>query len=311
MTLLALEKKDCVTDEMISDELVLRSMENNLAIIRFGLDRRVRYVNDVFARTMGYEAEEMLGMQHKQLCFGEFVNSREYELFWRSMLNGLCFQNKIERKAKDGSTVWLEATYMPIYDEANQKVLGVSKIATNITDRQNNISSVVHELKTMSHTLNEHSAVGIERSRELMSSITYISEVSAHNSATLSQLQEKAGSIQGVVRTIREIASQTQLLALNAAIEAAHAGEYGRGFDVVAKEVRNLSDRVASSINEIRESVDGITKEIRNISDGTQKVEVNLKQSRQQIETAMKDFTAISASAQLLDAKARHVTEIV
>ncbi|AIQ47363.1 chemotaxis protein [Paenibacillus sp. FSL R7-0273] len=300
-----------MADETITDELVLKSMENNLAIIRFGLDRRVKYVNAVFASTMGYEAAEMLGMQHQQLCFDGFVNSREYELFWRSMFNGLCFQNKIERKAKNGNTVWLEATYMPIYDEANQKVLGVSKIATNITHRQNNISAVVNELKTMSNDLNGLSSIGMERSRELMSDITYISGVSAHNSATLTHLQEKAGSVQGVVSTIREIASQTQLLALNAAIEAAHAGEYGRGFDVVAKEVRKLSDMVASSINDIRDNVEGIAKEIRTISGGTQKVEESLKQSRQQLEVAMKDFTAISASARLLDAKAQHVTEIV
>nr|WP_277467802.1 MULTISPECIES: methyl-accepting chemotaxis protein [unclassified Paenibacillus] len=304
--MIALEKKDTVMDE-----LVVKSMENNLAIIRFDLDRRVKYVNDLFAHTMGYEADEMLGMQHRELCFDEFVNSRDYELFWSNIFSGVSFQNKIERKAKNGNTVWLEATYMPVYDGANQKIIGVAKIATDITSRQNNISSMAQELKTMSHALNEHSEIGIERSRELLSSFTNISEVSAHNSATLTHLQEKAGSIQAVVGTIREIASQTQLLALNAAIEAAHAGEYGRGFDVVAKEVRKLSVRVANSINEIRESIEGITKEIKNISEGTNKVETYLKHNQQQIEVALNDFTAIGASAQLLDAKARHVSEIV
>ncbi|MGP3783435.1 chemotaxis protein [Chryseobacterium mucoviscidosis] len=286
-------------------------MEKSLAMIRFDLDRRVTYVNEVFAQTMGYTVAEMYGMQHQQFCFNEFVNSPEYEAFWSSMLNGTSFQDKIERKDAKGNSVWLEATYMPVYDELNQNIVGVCKIATNITTRQNNISAVVNELKTMSHDLNEHADIGIERSRELMSSITYISEVSTQNRATLTHLQEQARSIQGVVKTIREIASQTQLLALNAAIEAAHAGEYGRGFDIVAKEVRKLSAMVENSINEIRDSVNGITKEITNISGGTQQVEGYVERSQQQIEVALNDFTTIAASAHLLDTKAQHVTKIV
>jgi len=304
--ILAMEKKDVVTDA-----LVIKAMEKSLAIIRFDLDRRVTYVNEVFAQTMGYTVEEMYGMKHQQLCFGNFANTPQYDAFWNSILNGVSFQDKVERKDAKGNSVWLEATYMPVYDEMNQKILGVSKIATNITNRQNNISVVVNELKTMSHELNGQADVGIERSQELMSSISYISEVSATNRATLTHLQEQAGSIQGVVRTIREISSQTQLLALNAAIEAAHAGEYGRGFDIVAKEVKKLSAMVESSINEIRDSVTGITKEIGNITGGTQKVEEYVERSQKQIEIALNDFMAIAASAHLLDAKAEHVTRIV
>lgn len=304
--ILAMEKKDVVTDA-----LVIKAMEKSLAIIRFDLDRRVTYVNEVFAQTMGYTVDEMYGMKHEHFCFGELAKSLEYEAFWKSIYSGVSFQDKVKRKDAKGNPVWLEATYMPVYDETNQKILGVSKIATNITNRQKNISVVVNELKTMSHELNGQADVGIERSQELMSSISYISEVSATNRATLTHLQEQAGSIQGVVRTIREISSQTQLLALNAAIEAAHAGEYGRGFDIVAKEVKKLSAMVESSINEIRDSVTGITKEIGNITGGTKKVEEYVERSQQQIEIALNDFMAIAASAHLLDAKAEHVTRIV
>lgn len=308
---IALPIVDVEKKYVVTDALVIKAMEKSLAIIRFDMDRRVTYVNEVFAQTMGYTVAEMYGMQHEQFCFDEFVKSPDYNAFWSSIFNGISFQDKVERKDAKGNPVWLEATYMPVYDELNQNILGVSKIATNITNRQNNISAVVNELKTMSHDLNEHADIGIERSRELMSSITYISEVSAHNRATLSHLQEQARSIQGVVKTIREIASQTQLLALNAAIEAAHAGEYGRGFDVVAKEVRKLSAMVENSINEIRDSVNGITKEITNISGGTQKVEGYVERSQQQIEVALNDFTTIASSAHLLDEKAQHVTKIV
>ncbi len=295
----------------VTDALVVKALEKNLALIRFTLDRRVAYVNEVFASTMKYRSEDMYGMQHRDFCFPAFVNSPDYEIFWQDLLTGKSFQDKIERMDSEGGSVWLEATYMPIYDEADKQIVGVTKVATNITNRQTNMSNLVERMQEMADSLSQRAEQGIERSRELLLSIDKIAGVSSENILTLSNLQTKAGDIQGVVQTIRDIASQTHLLALNAAIEAAHAGEFGRGFDVVAKEVRKLSAMVQDSIAEVRESVKGITEEIGRMSTGMDQVQDTVEEGQRQIEVALQEFTGISTSAQELDNRAREVLSII
>lgn len=296
---------------VVTDELVVKALEKNLALIRFDLDRRVAYVNEVFAGSMKYKVEDMYGMQHKELCFPSFVNSPGYEQFWENLFAGRSFQDKIERMDADGESVWLEATYMPVFDETDTHVIGVSKVATNITGRQNNMNRVVEQMQEMADSLNQRAEKGIERSQDLLVSIDRIAEVSSENTDTLLNLQTQAAAIHGVVQTIRNIASQTHLLALNAAIEAAHAGEFGRGFDVVAKEVRKLSAMVQDQITEVRDSVQAITEEVGRISNGLNLVQENVGVSQQQIQVALSEFTLIASSAQELDNQAREVMNIV
>ncbi|WP_044481407.1 methyl-accepting chemotaxis protein [Paenibacillus antibioticophila] len=291
------------------DEAMIRALNQNLAIIRFGIDRKVAYVNEVFANTMGYSVEELQNMQHSDFCFDSFSKSSAYEEFWSSLLSGQTFQDKVERKNAHGETVWLESTYMPIYDEQHANVIGVSKVATDITKRQHSLSTVVEELSSTSLELNRRAESGVERSRELLYSVDRIAEASENNTATLEELQGQAEAIQGIVQTIRDIASQTNLLALNAAIEAAHAGEYGRGFNIVAEEVRKLSNEVSESIAQIQSTVVGIAKEIFGISEGITRIQSSIEESQQQIRVTMKDFDDIASFSKKLEDQAKNVAE--
>ncbi|RJE86299.1 PAS domain S-box protein [Paenibacillus sp. 1011MAR3C5] len=293
----------------VTNELVLRAIERNLAIIRFDRDRKVAYVNEVFADTMGYSVEDIQQMQHRDFCFDSYAHSPAYEQLWSALLSGQSFQNKVVRRNASGEAVWLEATYMPIYDEQESEIIGVSKIATDITERQSSLTEVVKELEMTSHDLNQRAEVGISRSRQLLFSVDRIAEVAEDNTLTLKGLQEQAKSIQGIVQTIRDIASQTNLLALNAAIEAAHAGPYGKGFEVVAAEVRKLSKEVSESIAQIEGTISGITKEISHTSKGVSRIQSSIIESQQQIRVTMEDFDSIVDFAQKLDEQARNVAD--
>ncbi|MFJ8515887.1 methyl-accepting chemotaxis protein [Lysinibacillus xylanilyticus] len=298
-------------DTQVTDELVVLAIERNIAIIRFDMNHKVAYVNELFAKTLGYKVEEMIGKDHKDFCLPEFVNSIEYGKFWRNLAAGNSYQDKIERMDASGNRIWLEATYMPVFANNSSKVLGVSKIATNITERQNEIVSVADTLKVMSKELHSRSEAGIQNSEDLLETVNEVSQESADNVRNLAQLQKQAESIKGIVKTIQEIASQTNLLALNAAIEAARAGEYGRGFDVVAKEVRKLSARVEQSISEVKDNVEGIEREIGKVTESITRIAEKVKKTNGQINVTTNDFAEIATAAEALDEQSRHFTEII
>ncbi|PAQ14748.1 chemotaxis protein [Bacillaceae bacterium SAOS 7] len=285
------------------DDAVAQSFKRSLAMIEFDLQGNVIWVNQKFAVAMGYTVSEMIGMHHSTFCPTAFAQSKEYQDLWHKLRNSRQFQDKVQRVNKKGETKYLEATYMPVFN--GNKVEGVIKVATDITDREQHTAQVVTNLQQMAEELNRRASDGINRNKQLVQSIDLIVEESIDHLATLHTLEAQTDLIKGITSTIQGIASQTKLLALNAAIEAARAGEHGRGFDIVAKEVRKLSDRVEESIKEINGYMEGIITEVAKVSKGTAQMQESIQSGQSQVHTAINDFLSIHQASQQLDEQAK------
>jgi methyl-accepting chemotaxis protein len=304
-----------VTEKMAqvkNQQAILQALHKSQAVIEFEPDGTIINANQNFLNVVGYNLQQIQGKHHKLFCTADFY--QQHPQFWSELSKGQFKSGRFERLNAKGQSIWLEATYNPIYGE-NGKVTKVIKFASDITaTRQKEMAIESAANQAMNSSLETVQVVAASKlpMQNLVEDSDLISKEIAKATEQISNLNEESSLISAIVTTIRAIADQTNLLALNAAIEAARAGDHGRGFAVVADEVRKLAAKTSSSTGEIesvvqhnRELVVLAMEEMRNITnfakDGAAQTQL-VFQSHDVIEQTARTVTSTIAALTIKEA---------
>lgn len=180
---------------------------------------------------------------------------------------------------------------IPLKDKSGN-VIGGMAMGTNL-ERQVEIADISNSLADSLDQL----ATAIT---QVTQGVLEIADYSKENLTKIDQTKEETKNTDGVISFIRTVAGQTNLLGLNAAIEAARAGEYGRGFSVVAEEIRKLSTSSSESIKQIEGTIKNINQHITNVADGITKESGILQDQAAALQQINASVEELNATARLL-----------
>jgi methyl-accepting chemotaxis protein len=256
------------------------------AIIEFTPGGEVVTANDNFLKVLGYRLDEIKGRHHRLFVDPAYAQSPEYAAFWRKLNAGEFVADEFERRAKDGSSVWIQASYNPVFD-ASGRVTKVVKFATDVTGRVRSVDQIAQGLAQLADNRLTHritapvdpafekvkgdfnnAASTLQRTMESVKGAAdgveggsneiaqASSDLSRRTEQQAASLEETAAALEEITQTVKrtaEGAKQAADAASKARIEAQKSGEVMRDAVGAMGEIESSSSQIGQIIGVIDE----------------------------------------------------------
>lgn len=218
---------------------------------------------------------------------------------------------EIDKKAELESALNEIATLQHKVSDASQTLAASSEetaaSAQQMFEATGQISQNATEAAQFSHQVDALAQEGAGKIQIISERMLHLADMTSQMQETMQQLDESSARIASVTDVIKEIASQTNLLALNAAIEAARAGDSGRGFGVVAEEVKKLAGHSEQSVKEISQMITLTKQNTLAVNQAISNTSKEMKEASKEAEQVVKSFGEIMSA---INSSIRQVQEI-